>query len=83
MRISDSDIGKIYRLKEFIGDIFCQKCDSCLKRSLIEMGLQENEKIQVVGRSLGLWRIDILNEDNTKNSSLAFRDEEVSKICVL
>jgi hypothetical protein len=47
------------------------------------MGLHENEKIQVVGYSLGLWRIDILNEDNTKNSSLAFRDEEVSKICVL
>jgi Fe2+ transport system protein FeoA len=83
MKITRSDIGKIFHISEIIGDDFCQKCDSCLKMRLIEMGVLKNEKIQIVDYSLGLWRVDILDEDDMKYSSLAFRDEELSKICVL
>jgi Fe2+ transport system protein FeoA len=48
----------------------------------MEMGLTEDEKIEVVGPHLGLWRINILNKNNSKLSTFALRDEEIGKICV-
>jgi hypothetical protein len=49
----------------------------------MEMGLTEDEKIEVVGLHLGLWRINILSENHNKLSTIALRDEEMNRICVL
>jgi Fe2+ transport system protein FeoA len=58
------------------------ECDSCVRMKLMEMGLFNGEKIKLVGKSHGLWRLDILNSKNTTVSTLALREEEVDRICV-
>lgn len=83
MKIKKSDIGKIYEISEIMRGVPCQECDSCVRFRLMEMGLTDNEKIEVVDRHLGLWRINILNENYDKISTLAIREEEMDRICVL
>jgi Fe2+ transport system protein FeoA len=82
MKIQKSDIGKIYQVNEIMRDTPCQKCDSCIRMRILEMGLFEDEKIQIVDHSFGLWRINILTKNNTKLSTFALRDKEIDKICV-
>ena len=83
MKIQKSDIGKIYKISEIMRGVPCQECDSCIRFRLMEMGLTEDEKIEVVGLHLGLWRINILSENHDKLSTIALRDEEMNRICVL
>jgi hypothetical protein len=49
----------------------------------MELGLTEDEKIKIVDRHGGLWRINILNKNHNVVSTLAFREEEMDRICVL
>ena len=83
MKIKRSDIGKIYEINDIMRGVPCQECDSCIRFRLMEMGLTEDEKIEVVGLHLGLWRINILSENHNKLSTIALRDEEMNRICVL
>ena len=83
MKIQKSDIGKIYQINEIMRGVPCKECDSCIRLRLMEMGLTEDEKIEIVDHHLGLWRINVLTKNNNKVTTLALRDEEMSRICVL
>jgi Fe2+ transport system protein FeoA len=83
MKIQKSDIGKIYEISEILRGVPCQECDSCLRLKFIEMGLTEDEKIEIVDLNLGLWRINILTKNHNKVSTLSIRDKEMDKVCVL
>ena len=83
MKIQKSDIGKIYEISKVMMGVPCQECDSCIRFRLMEMGLTEDEKIEIVDHHLGLWRINVLTKNNNKVTTLALRDEEISRICVL
>jgi Fe2+ transport system protein FeoA len=83
MKIQKSDIGKIYEISEIMRGVPCQECDSCIRLRLMEMGLTEDEKIEVVGLHLGLWRINILSKNHNKVSTFALRDEEMNRVCIL
>lgn len=83
MKIKKSDIGKIYEINDIMRGVPCQKCDSCIRLRLMELGLTEDEKIKIVDRHGGLWRINILNKNHNIVSTLALREEEMDRICVL
>ena len=82
MKIKNEFIGEVFEVNDIFRGVPCMECDSCIRMKLMEMGLFNGEKIKLVGKSHGLWRLDILNSKNTTVSTLALRDEEVDRICV-
>jgi Fe2+ transport system protein FeoA len=49
----------------------------------MEMGLTEGEKIRVEDKSHGLYRLSILSKKENIFTTLALREEEMDRICVL
>jgi Fe2+ transport system protein FeoA len=82
MKIKNEFIGKVFEVNDVLKEVPCMECGSCVRMKLMEMGLFHGEKIKLVGKSHGLWRLDILNSKNTTVSTLALREEEVDRICV-
>lgn len=83
MKINNSFIGQILRVSDVFKGVPCDECNNCIRIRLMEMGIFEGEKVKIVGKTHGLWRIDILSEKESTISSLALREEEIERICVL
>jgi Fe2+ transport system protein FeoA len=83
MKIDNSLVGQVFRVSDVFKGVPCDECNSCVRVRLMEMGILEGEKVRIVGKTHGLWRIDVLSEKETTLSSLALRDEEIERVCVL
>jgi Fe2+ transport system protein FeoA len=80
---SKSDIGKIFTIKEISEGVPCKNCSFCVRLRLLEMGLNYGDKFKLDNYLFGLWKLNILSENGTTISSIALREDEVEKICVL
>lgn len=60
----------------------CEKCSTCLRIRLMEMGLITGEKIEISTKRLGLWMVDILTDYDEVSSTVALRQEEFDRICL-
>jgi hypothetical protein len=74
---------KFYKKINLLQEIPCEKCNFCFKMRLMEMGFISDEEIEITDYKFGLWTINILSETGKKMSTLAVRNEEVNKCCVL
>lgn len=83
MKFSESEVGKVFTISEVMQGIPCEKCNSCIRMRLMEMGLVSGEKIEIVDHKFGLWSVNILSELGNKVSTIALRDEEIERVCVL
>jgi Fe2+ transport system protein FeoA len=48
----------------------------------MEMGIMPGEKIELEKHHLGLWKVNILNDNNGVISSIAMRDEEMERVFI-
>lgn len=76
-------VGKVYKISEISSGTPCLSCNSCIRMRLMEMGLTEGEKIRVEDKSHGLYRLSILSKKENLFTTLALREEEMERICVL
>lgn len=83
MKFTKSEIGKIYTITEVLKGIPCQNCDSCVRMRLMEMGLVSGEKLEIADHKFGLWTVNILSDAGNKVSTVALRDEELERVCIL
>lgn len=83
MKFSKSEIGKTYRITDVLKGIPCQNCNSCIRMRLMEMGLVSGEKIMLADHKFGLWTVNILSDSGSKVSTIALRDEELERVCIL
>jgi Fe2+ transport system protein FeoA len=49
----------------------------------MELGLLKGEKIRVRDHKLGIWMIDVLSYNENTTYTLALRDEEADRVCLL
>lgn len=75
-------INEIYEILDVPEKTPCENCSVCLRLRMMELGLLSGEKIRIKGHRLGLWIIDILNENNTTQSTLVLRENEFERICL-
>ena len=61
----------------------CKHCKPCLRMRLMEMGLIQGEKIDIVSHKLGLWIIHTLSDTGNVTSTIALREDEFDRICLL
>ncbi len=61
----------------------CQKCNPCLRLRLMELGFIEGSEIEIVSHKLGLWVVNILSDSGDVSSTMALREEEFDRICLL
>jgi Fe2+ transport system protein FeoA len=76
-------VGKIYEISEISSGNPCLECNSCIRMRLMEMGLTEGEQIRVEDNSHGLYILSILSKKGNLFTTLALREEEMERICVL
>lgn len=76
-------VGEVYEISEISYGTPCLNCNSCIRMRLMEMGLTEGEKIRVEDKSHGLYRLSILSKKENIFTTLALREEEMDRICVL
>jgi Fe2+ transport system protein FeoA len=81
--LNNLTLGKVYEISEISLGTPCLNCNSCIRMRLMEMGLTEGEKIRVEGKSHGLYRLSILSKKENLFTTLALREEEMERICVL
>ena len=46
------------------------------------MGIMPGEKIKLEKHQLGLWKVNILSNNNNVVSSVAMRDEEIERVFI-
>jgi Fe2+ transport system protein FeoA len=63
-------------------EINCQNCVPCTRLKLMEMGFYNGEKIRISDHKLGLWLVEILSDANNVTSTIALREDEMSRICL-
>ena len=61
----------------------CKHCTPCLRIRLMEMGFIEGEEIEIVSHKLGLWVVNTLSAHGNVTSTIALREEEFERICLL
>ena len=83
MNFSLANIGKIYVIDEVLVGTPCENCATCLRLKLMEMGFLRGEKIHLRGHKLGIWIIDILTSNDNVAYTLALRDDEAERVCLL
>ena len=83
MLFKDSNLGKIYTIEDVLMGQPCTNCTPCLRLRLIELGLLKGEKIRVRDHKLGIWMIDVLSQNDNTTYTLALRDEEADRVCLL
>lgn len=76
-------VGKVYEISEISSGNPCLSCNSCIRMRLMEMGLTQGEKIRIDDKSHGLYRLSVLSTKGTLFTTLALREEEMDRICVL
>ena len=80
---NDLTVGKVYEISEISSGNPCLNCNSCIRMRLMEMGLTQGEKIRIDNKSHGLYRLSVLSKKGTLFTTLALREEEMDRICVL
>jgi len=83
MNFSLANIGKTYVIDEVLTGIPCENCTPCLRLKLMEMGFLRGEKIHLRDHKLGIWIIDILTSNDNVAYTLALRDDEAERVCLL
>jgi Fe2+ transport system protein FeoA len=83
MKFSSADLGKTYTVEQIMEGVPCLKCTPCMRLRIMEMGLSEGERIFLRSHTNGIWLIDILSEKGNVSLTLALRDEETERICLL
>jgi len=78
-----SDIGKIFTIKDILEGTPCKNCSFCVRLRLLEMGLSYGDKFKVDNNLFGLWKLNILSENGDTTASIAIRENEFERICVL
>jgi hypothetical protein len=48
----------------------------------MEMGIMPGEKIELEQHHLGLWKVNILSNNNNVVSTIAMRDEEMERVFI-
>jgi|688.fasta_scaffold76138_6 Fe2+ transport system protein FeoA len=71
---------RIFEIKDVPQSQPCLDCKPCMRFRLMEMGLTPGEKIEILGNTFGLWRIQIIEPNGSKGSQLALREEEMKRI---
>jgi Fe2+ transport system protein FeoA len=61
----------------------CKNCTPCLRLRLLELGFLPGEDIEIVSHKLGLWVVNMLSEKGDVVSTIALREEEFDRICLL
>lgn len=82
MKITKEHIGRIFTVRDIPQSEPCMNCTSCLRLRIMEMGMIPGEKIELEKHYLGLWKVNILTENNNISSTIALRDEEMERIFV-
>ncbi len=75
-------IGKVFTVKDVPVSIPCLNCQPCVRLRIMELGIFEGEKIQIVSHQTGLWRINILGTNGLTVSRIALRDEEFKRLFI-
>ena len=61
----------------------CKKCTPCLRLRMMEMGFISGQKIEIMDKRLGLWLVNILSDNDNVSSTIALRQEEFDRICLI
>lgn len=83
MKFTSADLGKIYTIDQIMEGVPCMNCNPCMRLRIMEMGLSQGEKIFLRSHMNGIWLIDVLSEKGNVSLTLALRDEETERICLL
>jgi len=82
MKLTKEHIGKIFTVEDVPQSEPCLNCTPCLRLRIMEMGIMPGEKIELEKHHLGLWKVNILNDNNGVVSSIAMRDEEMERVFI-
>ena len=73
-------VGKIYKVIDVPESINCLKCNPCTRLKLMEIGFICGEIIKIKKHQLGIWLVDVLNENGSECQTIALRDDEIERI---
>ena len=82
MKLTKEHIGKIFTVEDVPQNEPCLNCTPCLRLRIMEMGIMPGEKIELEKHHLGLWKVNILSNNNNVVSTIAMRDEEMERIFI-
>jgi Fe2+ transport system protein FeoA len=82
MKLTKEHIGKIFTVEDVPQNEPCLNCTPCLRLRIMEMGIIPGEKIELEKHHLGLWKVNILNDNNSVISTIAMRDEEMERVFI-
>ena len=82
MKLTKEHIGKIFTVKDVPQNEPCLNCTPCLRLRIMEMGIMPGEKIELEKHHLGLWKVNILSDNNNVVSTIAMRDEEMERVFI-
>ena len=82
MKLTKEHIGKIFTIEDVPQNEPCLNCTPCLRLRIMEMGIIPGEKIELEKHHLGLWKVNILNDNNSVISTIAMRDEEMERVFI-
>jgi Fe2+ transport system protein FeoA len=80
MILKDEKPGKIFRILDVPKNEPCVECKNCLRVRLMEFGFLPGVKVQIQKHHRGLWLLDILNDNNITEQTIALRDEEAERL---
>jgi len=60
----------------------CDRCESCIRLRLMEMGFIQGQKINVRHKRYGLYLVHTLSDNEEIVSTYALRPEELDRICL-
>ncbi len=82
MKLTKEHIGKIFTVEDVPQNEPCLNCTPCLRLRIMEMGIMPGEKIELEKHHLGLWKVNILSNNNNVVSTIAMRDEEMERVFI-
>jgi len=82
MKLTKEHIGKIFKVEDVPQSEPCANCTPCLRLRIMEMGIIPGEKIELEKHHLGLWKVNILSNNNNVVSTIAMRDEEMERVFI-
>jgi Fe2+ transport system protein FeoA len=82
MKLTKEHIGKIFTVEDVPQNEPCLNCTPCLRLRIMEMGIMPGEKIELEKHHLGLWKVNILSNNNNIVSTIAMRDEEMERVFI-
>jgi Fe2+ transport system protein FeoA len=82
MKLTKEHIGKIFTVEDVPQNEPCLNCTPCLRLRIMEMGIMPGEKIELEKHHLGLWKVNILSNNNNVISTIAMRDEEMERVFI-